>query len=600
MSRIGTYGASQMYMSRLAVIQTRLNKTQIQVSTELKSQSYSGIASDSNRVINLENEKARADAYVRDNDLASTRLNATTVSMDAITKTVKDFQKRLEDFSSNTNTTAQSVQQLQQWAFQAMQDMQSYLAANVDGQYIFSGGRVSDEPVKMPAGTLQAFQQMFDGSAVTYPTTRSASLAEVHLTAADTGALTFNTAAGTITAATNAFDGLAAGTRITMAGVQPPTSFTIQGVNPATNTIKVSQLTSEAAPAATIDYATGTTGAGTLSAATLGGLTFSPQGDTITAGLANVGIPELAPGKTFTIANSASNNGTYEVVSNNGTTIQIKSTKLDFVQPTTTETAATIGGVASAAYGQLTFGTNASGALTISASTAASLGGAGPVFAAPFAVGNTFTVAGAAASGDNGTYQVVANAGGTTLTVTRVTGGNYTMPTGAGTTFDADSWYQGDNIALQHQIDTDRSVDLGVYASDPAFEKAFRALGLIAQGAYGTGGGLENHLNRVDQARALLQDAVSRNTSAPGPFGVEQAGDLSGLAAKIGVTQGLIKTKNDKHKAFSGFLQTRVSDLVRVDKTEAVAMLLDDQNALQASYQSLATVRGLSLLNYMK
>ena len=66
MSRIGTFGASQLYLSRLSVIQTRLNKTQIQVSTELKSTVYSGIAGESNRVINLENEKARADAFVRD------------------------------------------------------------------------------------------------------------------------------------------------------------------------------------------------------------------------------------------------------------------------------------------------------------------------------------------------------------------------------------------------------------------------------------------------------------------------------------------------------------------------------------------------------
>lgn len=595
MSRIGTFGASQMYLSRLSVIQNRLNTTQTQVATELKSTAYSGIAADANRALNLENEKARADAFVRDNNLAETRLKATTVSLEGMQKTMQNFQKRLNEFSASTTKDAQKVQQMQEWAYDAMVDLQSYLAANVDGQYIFSGGRVADEPIKLPAGSLEDFQKLFDGSAVTYPTTRAAALAEVHLSATDTGALSFNVANGTITAATDAFDNLAAGTRFTMAGVQPATTFTIQGVDAATNTIKVSQLTSEAAPAAEVSYASGTSTA-TIPAATLAGLTFSPQGDTITAGAPNsLNVPELAAGKTFTISGSGSNNGTYEILSNDGTTIQIKSTKLDFVQPTTNETAATIGGVGSGTYGTLTFGTDSSGALTIKASN----GGTLPV--GTFPVGSTFTVAGATASGNNGTYRVEANAGGTTLTVTRViTGGNYTMPTGAGITLDADSWYRGDNIALQHKVDADRSVDLGIYASDPAFEKAFRALGLIAQGAYGTGGGLENHLERVDQARALMQDAITRNTAAPGPFGVEQPSDLQTLQARVGVTQSLIQSKNTKHKSFSGFLETRIADLERVDKTEAVAMLLDDKSALEASYQTLATVRGLSLLNYMK
>lgn len=601
MSRIGSYGASQLYLARLNVIQTRLNKTQVQVSTELKSTTYSGIASDANRVINLENEKNRADAYVRDNTLADTRLKATTVSLSAMETSLNNFKKRLEDFASNKTNDQQKVEQLQQWAFESMKDMQSYLAASVDGQYIFSGGRVSDEPVKLPADSLDAFQQIYDGSAVKYPTSRAAALAEVHLTSTDTGALTFNTANGTITAATDAFDNLAVGTRLTMGGVSPATSFTVKSVDATTNTIKFSSLTSEVAGAAMIHYESPTT-TWDMSSAMTGGLTFSPQGDTITAGtVGSLNIPDLAPGKSFTVSGTTNNNTTYEVLSNDGTTIKIKSTQLDVVQPTTTEVAATMTtgtptNYATGAYGTLSFGSNASGQLTISASTAGSLTNA----ASEFAPGSTFTIAGSTASGNDGTYQVVANSGGTTLTVTRVTGGNYTMPAAANTTFDADSWYQGDNIQLQHSIDNNRTVDLGIYASDPAFEKAFRALGLIAQGAYGTGGGLENNLDRVTEARTLLQDAISRNGNGMGPFGQEQPGDLQSLAARVGTTQSLIKTKNEMHQSFSGFLVTRITDLERVDKTEAVARLLDDQTALQTSYQALATVRSLSLINYMK
>lgn len=593
MSRIGSYGASQMYLSRLLATQQRVNTEQVQVATEKKSVNYTGIAPDTNRLLNLENEKGRAQEFLKTNDNANTRLKAADVSLTAIRTTMKNFSDRLDQFAQNMNTTQQDVEQLQTWAYQAMVDMQSYLAANVDGQYIFSGGRVADEPVKLPASTLQQFQQMFDGNVVSYPTTRTGSLADVHLAAADTGPLTFDTATGTIKASTNAFDSLQPGTRLTMGGLSPATTFTVQSVNAATNQITVSRLATETTAGATINLAGTTT---KLTSATTGNLTFSPQGDTITGATAG-SLAGLTVGTVFQVsgcsANGGSNNGTYEVTGYNAATntVTVKSSKLDFVQPTTTEATAVFAPV-SPAYGTLTFSSNASGQPTISATNAGSLAG--------YAVGSTFTLSGSTAAGNDGTYKVVATNGSNQLTVTRVTGGTYTVPTTANTTFDADSWYRGDNLQIQQRIDADRTVDLGIYASDPAFEKAFRAMGLIAQGAYGTAGGLDNNMQRIDQARFLMKDAISRNGNGAGPFGTEQVGDMDKVQSQVGVTANLIKTKNAKHTSFAGFLDQRIIDLENVDKTEAVARLLDDQTALQTSYQALATVRGLSLLNYMK
>lgn len=58
MSRIGTFGASQLYLYRLNASQERLNTLQQQVATEKKASAYTGIASDANRLINFENEMA--------------------------------------------------------------------------------------------------------------------------------------------------------------------------------------------------------------------------------------------------------------------------------------------------------------------------------------------------------------------------------------------------------------------------------------------------------------------------------------------------------------------------------------------------------------
>lgn len=500
MSRIGSYGASQMYLSRLSAIQQRINNEQIQVTTEKKSQNYTGISSDSNRLINLENEKARAEKFVKDNAMTTTRLKAASVSMGSIETAMKNFKKQLDNYTSTGSKDQQNIQQLQDFAFNAMIDLQSYLAANVDGQYIFSGGRVSDEPVDLPASTREKFQQVYDGSDHPFPTSRAAHMADLSTTTAATGNLSFNAAAGTITAATaGSLAEIPVGSRITVGGASAGNNQTYTVVGNTGTQLDVSRLTTETTAAATITYGTPPT---TVSAT--GALTFAPGTDTITA--ANAGsLAGLPVGTVFTISGSPlGNDGTYQVAATNGSNqVTIQSTKI-----------------------------------------------------------------------------------GTTETV--------------GATLSADSWYQGDTLQVQQRIDIDRTVDLGVYASDPAFEKAFRAMGMIAQGVFGTAGGLENNMERIDQARSLMQDAIARNGDGVGPFGAELSGDIESLQARVGITEGLVKTKNEKHTAFSGFLDTRIIEMENIDKTEAVTRLLDDQQALQTSYQALASVRNLSLLNYMK
>jgi len=510
MSRIGSFGANQLYLYRLSNIQQRLNNTQIQVSTELKSTVYSGISTDANTVINMENEKSRADAFIRDNTTAETRLKAANVSLDSMNKAMTNVKKMLDDFAAAPTTDKDKIQQLQKFAYDAMVDIQSYLAANVDGQYIFSGGRVSDEPVKLPADNLKDFQALFDGQSVTYPTTRAASLFQLDTSNATTGNISFNAANGTINAASlttspNVLSNVPVGARITVndsaAGANNGKTFTVRGVTvDGTGThLSVSPLSSETAAGGKISY----TDAGGTVHNVSGSLTFNPGSDTITS----VAATGLTVGQLFTVSGTSGNNETYEVAGITAgppDTVTVKSTKV------TTQAASS----------------------TIS--------------------------------------------------------------------LKSESWYKGDTLQLEHRIDVDRAVDVGIYASDPAFEKTFRALGLIAQGAYGTAGGLENNLERVDQARSVLQDAISRNGSGIGPFGQEQSGDISDIQSQVGVTLNVIKTKNDKHKSYGNLLTTRVADMERVDKTEAVARLLDDQNALQVSYQALATVRQLNLMNYMK
>ena len=72
------------------------------------------------------------------------------------------------------------------------------------------------------------------------------------------------------------------------------------------------------------------------------------------------------------------------------------------------------------------------------------------------------------------------------------------------------------------------------------------------------------------------------------------------MASLLDSTRKTMSQANEKHNQFIGFLSQRVTDISQIDQTTAVTQMLSDQTALQASYQSLAQTRSLSLLTYLK
>ncbi|MCR6631162.1 MAG: flagellin [Magnetospirillum sp.] len=245
-----------------------------------------------------------------------------------------------------------------------------------------------------------------------------------------------------------------------------------------------------------------------------------------------------------------------------------------------------------AVYGSLTFTPTGTFGETITAATANAFSDANGVTPKP---GELITLKSGTGVND-GVYEVVSN-NGTSIVVKSKTVWTDSSSTAS---VSSTSWYKGDTSTLQQRIDSDTSVDIALYAADPAFEKAFRAMGLIAQGAVGTAGGLENNQDRLNAARFLIYDATDGSAVGPAPYGTEERGNMESLQSKVGVTQAVIKDRNDKHQQFIALFQARSDDIENVDMTEAIATLLDDQRAMEASYQTLSTVRSLSLLNYLK
>lgn len=446
MSRIATLTSSDQMTVILARTQQRVQDLQTQVATGKRAQSYAGIAGDTRRLIGLETQRALLDRFEQNNALMATRLDATAVAVDGIGETVRDFRNTLrQELPSTSALTPAKAGELQQAAFRAMQGMQQYLNADVDGRALFAGSKVRQQPVDIGAASLAEFQARWNGSSVVYPPTREAQVgASGTLSHAQTGdlALTQSTASGPF--------------------------------------------------------------------------------DTITA--ANAGaFAALQPGATITVAGSTtSNDGTYTVVSSDGDrTITI------------------------------------AGTMTFSGSDAA--------------------ISVAAALAD---------------------------PAGAvdtGASISIGTWYRGDTATQTVRLDQQRSFTLDLDGIDPAFEKAFRALGLIAQGAAGTAGGLDAHPERIDQALALLDDALGNRpaTGDPGPFGSEEPGSLKDVESLLGFQQVMLDDSKTLQGTLAATLDDRIAGIENANPTDVIARLLDATQSLQASYQAIATVRPLNLAQFL-
>jgi flagellin-like hook-associated protein FlgL len=232
--------------------------------------------------------------------------------------------------------------------------------------------------------------------------------------------------------------------------------------------------------------------------------------------------------------------------------------------------------------------------------------------------GATITISGSS-TGNDGTYTVVSSDGDQTIRIagtmtfppatTSITvsntlndpgvdaGGNPVDDTGASITIG--NWYNGDTLSQTHRLDDERSFTLDLDGLDPAFEKAIRALGIIAQGVTGQPGGLDAHQERIDQALFLLNDAIDGSATGTAPFGSEQKGDLKDVESLIGFQQVMLADSRALHTHLAAALDDRIGGIENADPQQAIAQLLDATQSLEASYQAIARVRRLNLAQFL-
>ena len=348
------------------------------------------------------------------------------------------------------------------------------------------------------------------------------------------------------------------------------------------------------------------------------------------------GVPNvftgLVAGNQFTIASSASNNGTFTVASisadgssavvtetvvdetdTNGASISGAVTYNSTITNETDVTGLTLSGTGdvplSYKSGSQARFTNVGAA---GSDTIQILDGAGAALTGTFndlTVGQTFSLSNAGPGYDHSSYTITAKStDGSTVTVAEdITGSTATNTSGikieafaVSGSISAASYYKGDALTQNHRISAIRKISDELTAINPAFEKAIRAMGLIIQGKYGTAGGLDQNLDRVTKARYLLNSAEDTvTTERPTGLSKELTDNLQKLQVNLAYNRVLIKDINTLHTKTIGYYQAEVAAIENTDMTEAITRLLDDQRALEASFETYSRVRQLSLINYL-
>ena len=270
-----------------------------------------------------------------------------------------------------------------------------------------------------------------------------------------------------------------------------------------------------------------------------------------------------------------------------GNTITFPTTRDTNIHPKLTASTGKPGNPTTQGYTNLTF-TDATETIT-----AANAGAFGNI-----PVGAKITITGTTGGTYDKTFTVSSNDGTNIVVTEGLSSGNLASQTGATITFDT-SYYKGDERTLTHRVDDNRSLTYDSTAVNPSFEKAIRAMGIIAQGAFGTTGGLDQNLGRVDQAKFLIDASLFVTVAGTPPFGAEKEGSLEELRLTIGFQQVLLDLTNTTHKNFISFQQRRILEIETADPLEAITRLTSDTRTLEASYRALARIRELGLQDFL-
>ena len=141
-TRVATY-TNHTLLSDLALRNAaRVTDLQNQASSGYKSRNYAGIADSTQRLLNLETEYSRTEQYLRNTTQGKLRLQSMETAVDSMLTIATEMKSLLIQASSAQQADDVNIRNE---ADQALQQIANLLNTNLDGRFLFAGGR-SEEP----------------------------------------------------------------------------------------------------------------------------------------------------------------------------------------------------------------------------------------------------------------------------------------------------------------------------------------------------------------------------------------------------------------------------------------------------------------------
>lgn len=141
------------------------------------------------------------------------------------------------------------------------------------------------------------------------------------------------------------------------------------------------------------------------------------------------------------------------------------------------------------------------------------------------------------------------------------------------------SYYQGDEQIATVRVSDQQTVSYGITADDPAFEKALRALNLLANI---TTDPLDS--DTLNEANELLVDSLDA---------------ILAVQSRLSLDAGQMEDAIANQEDYIDFANSLVGDLTEVDVAQVAVELSNYEAQLEASYSAMAKIQGLKLWDYL-
>ncbi len=147
MTRVTQLAQQTQTLGNILAAQKRIQEAQIQVSSGFKSQSYTGISSDANRLVSLESLRTRFDQLERNNTVIEARLQRMDQSVSTIFDAMIELRnlviQRINDASGSSVPLAAVAQNL-------LDVVAGQLNVKENGRYLFAGTQTNTPAVIFP------------------------------------------------------------------------------------------------------------------------------------------------------------------------------------------------------------------------------------------------------------------------------------------------------------------------------------------------------------------------------------------------------------------------------------------------------------------